>query len=372
MKVRRLLIPMFLFVFSWVMMLPNNIVKADSTGQSTAVLQSGDYIYYVNQTNKNLCSIKKDGTEIKILSKDKVNGNIVIKGNYIYYGTQDNKIVKNKFYNQIYKIKKDGTGKTKLADLEAYSTYIDCIDGDYIYFTKTSLKSGDTRLHRVTTSGTKLSQLTNGAYDVSIADKKIYYHVLYGGGPNIGNLFSMNLDGTNKKLLRKNVTKFIISGSEIFYTSAESPEEDVYLQYLNKMNVDNTKNEVIAKIGEARICEITKAVTCYTSNSKLYQMDNKTGHITELATLAGDFSYGGFMIKSNRVYYVDATATKSVLYCVSLDGKEKATIYELNGDIAYIEVVDSKIFFVERSYESNKITQCYYDRTTEQLTQLDE
>lgn len=371
MNLKKLLIPMLLLFFSWVIILPGDIVRADDTEQSAMVLQSGNYIYYVNQTNKYLCSIKKDGTGAAVLSKDKVNGNIIIKGNWIYYGTQNNKVVKNKFYNQIYKIKKDGTGKTKLADMEAYSTYIDYMDGSYIYFTKTSLESGGTKLYRVTTSGTKLSQLTTGAYNVSIANKKIYYHLLYGGGPNIGNLYSMSLDGTNKKLLRKNVTQFSINGNDIFYTTAEYGENEIYIQHLNRMNLDTNKNEVIAKIGEARICEITRTATCYTSNSKLYQMNNTTGAITQLATLEGDFSYGGFLIKSNRVYYVDATSTKSTLYYLSLDGKEKELIYEINGDIAYIEVVDNKVFFVERSYETSKTTQCFYDQQTKKLVQLD-
>ena len=90
-----------------------------------------DYIYYTNE-NKQICRIKTDGTDDKVIIETEAY-NMNVLGDYIYY--LNYKDLENEDYTVcIYKVKKDGSEETKIIkELETYSSFIDLV-GDWVLY----------------------------------------------------------------------------------------------------------------------------------------------------------------------------------------------------------------------------------------------
>lgn len=165
-KIFKIMLNLFLIV---AVLLDVNIAAASKSGKETGYgCQKGNYIYYAfemsgvrmgirrynikTQESKEICSYMLNGEE--------TNGfyNISVKGNYIYavwdqgYGTSE-------FKKYIYRIKKDGSKKQRLA-----CGNNPVIIGNRIYYEK--------------------CKLVNESYSHTESTEKIY---------------SMKLDGSNKK-----------------------------------------------------------------------------------------------------------------------------------------------------------------------------
>lgn len=113
----------------------------------------GDWIYYRNDAlNGNLYKVKTDGTnKTKLNDDDVVNINAV--GDWIYYFDVKRRSFAGNVYH-IYKIKTDGTEKTKIyaSDISGLiSTMV--VKDDYIYFDKIG------EVHRMKTDGTQMTSL---------------------------------------------------------------------------------------------------------------------------------------------------------------------------------------------------------------------
>ncbi len=124
--------------------------KTGNTGGNIAncgvIAKQGDWIYYCNfNDNRKLYKIKTDGTEKTKLNDDH-STYINVSGDWVYYTSSSSA---GTYGGKIYKIKIDGSGKTKLSDDEA--GYVN-VSGDWIYY---SNYDDMDKLYKIKTDGTK-------------------------------------------------------------------------------------------------------------------------------------------------------------------------------------------------------------------------
>lgn len=159
-----------------------------------AALQ-GDWIYYSNENDwRKLYKIKVDGTgKTKILDDQVAFINVV--GDWIYYSN-----------GGICKIKTDGTGKTNLSD---YALYVNVI-GDLIYYS-----NGNLMLYKIKTDGTNKTKLSDEmSANINVVGDWIYY---CNSNDNY-KLYKIKTDGTEQTKLSDNApTFFNVSGDWIYY-----------------------------------------------------------------------------------------------------------------------------------------------------------
>ena len=98
-----------------------------------SVYISGDWIYYMENRNEGLLSkMKLDGSAAMKICDDPM-GSFVVDGDWIFYnsmGTKEEKMAG----GALYKIRNDGTGKTKLLDIRWDHGNPQGVIGDWVYF----------------------------------------------------------------------------------------------------------------------------------------------------------------------------------------------------------------------------------------------
>ncbi|MBC3887836.1 DUF5050 domain-containing protein [Acetobacterium paludosum] len=202
----------------------NRLAKIRTDGSEKTVLTDegafylnviGDWIYY---SGSGLTKIKTDGSEKTILSDDRVSI-INVVADWIYYCRPSPE--GEKFGGAIYKIKTDGSEKTKLCDDAA--SIINATD-DWIYYcyTPATVEKGTTRgfgdfgeLYKIRTDGTEKTKLSSdrAAY-INVVGDWIYYA---DDGDN-DKLYKIKTDGTEKNRLFDDVaTRINVVGDWIYY-----------------------------------------------------------------------------------------------------------------------------------------------------------
>lgn len=195
-------------------------MKIDGTGKAklsndvvSIINIVGDWNYYTSY-NYGLYKMKTDGTNNIDLNDDNHVENINVVGDWIYYTKFDDSLG---FY-QIYKIKTDGTGNIKLSDNQ--KNQIPCINvvDDWIYYTSINdhskeqedYNNNDTlkpvpenfaTLYKMKTDGTEKTKLEDKCDSfINIIGGWIYYSI--GESSNDG-LYKIKTDGTGKQLIEK-------------------------------------------------------------------------------------------------------------------------------------------------------------------------
>lgn len=164
--------------------------------------QKGDWIYYRNGSDGDkLYKVKNDGSEKTKLDDDRaININVV--DDWVYYSNYSD-------YYGIYKIKTDGTERTKLS--EDMTTELSVV-GDWIYYNNDWQKG--CRLYKIRTDGTDRTQL-NEDYSgyINVSGDWIYYTNIYNGYK----VYKVKTDGTKKTDLGFNGFSTIVENDWIFY-----------------------------------------------------------------------------------------------------------------------------------------------------------
>lgn len=222
-KIFKVILNLFLIV---TVLLDANIVAASKSGKETGYgCQKGKYIYYAfemsgvrmgiqrynikTQENKEICSYMFNGTE--------TNGfyNISVRKNYIYtvwdqgYGTSE-------FKKYIYRIKKDGSKKQRLACGDN-----PVIIGNRIYYEKCKLK------------------------------KNNYEGQKYSYTESTGKIYSMKLDGTNKKKNKSIKMKKLSANS--YGNNERTDTINGYQYYINGKSIYR-KSEKTGKVKKVMSC----------------------------------------------------------------------------------------------------------------------
>lgn len=153
----------------------------------------GDYIYYAKYTNSDnpqnfsIYKMKNDGTDKQIVGSKR---GIYLQNvdNKIYYLNVDDNY-------KIYRIDEDGSNN-QLISSDSAVDYMK-VQGDWIYYC--NVDDNDS-LYRVRKDGTQRQKLNfDNSKNVNIVDNYIYYSSI--DENNSGSLYSMEIDGSNKKLL---------------------------------------------------------------------------------------------------------------------------------------------------------------------------
>ncbi|MGE5328957.1 MAG: DUF5050 domain-containing protein [Deltaproteobacteria bacterium] len=191
--------------------------------------QSGDWIYYQNtEDGYKLYKIKTDGTS-KTKLNDKPSWRMSVVGDWIYYAEDEG--------HQVYKIKIDGSNKTKIGNVRAM--YLNIV-GDWMYYAH---DGEGYKLYKAKIDGTEETLLDdNCSCDISVIGEWIYY-IMY-DTTNISSssdikyyLYRIKTDGTQKtKLVDGAVTKYKIKDGWIYYDALLDSDITSY-----KMKLDGTE-----------------------------------------------------------------------------------------------------------------------------------
>ena len=151
------------------------------------------------------------GSNTTVNTKGNTNGNIdnfgqaALQGDWIYYTD----------FLALYKIKTDGTGKTKLSDGSAF--FINVV-GDWIYYYSDSTDGGTYKIKTDGTGKTKL-EIESPGYSVSyinVVGDWIYFTSFDGEASKI---YKVKTDGTAKTMINNDNSSFInVVGDWIYYS----------------------------------------------------------------------------------------------------------------------------------------------------------
>jgi hypothetical protein len=250
-----------------------------------AALQ-GEWIYY---SNDGLYKIKTDGTaKTKISSEGATHINVI--GDWIYYINGN--------VGSIYKIKIDGTGKTKLFDDNEY--YYMNVIGDWIYYAGVSDSGG---LYKIKTDGTEKTKISGEYFDpktnvVNDWIYWIYYDYSYGAGyGHFGKLYKIRTDGTGEIKIFDDLTADVnIVGDWVYYINYSDNSK------LYKIKTDGTAK--IMLIDDSTVASINVAGDWiyYSNQSNSFGLYKTKTDGTGKSMLIGD-SVGGINVVGDWIYY---------------------------------------------------------------------
>lgn len=183
----------------------------------------GEWIYYTDdQENGDLYKIKLDGTQKTKLSQD-TPSYINVSEDWVYYS--------NNMDGKLYKIKTDGSQRTKLSDDTCRMT---TLSGDWIYYVNASDSNS---IWKVSTDGKQIIKLSGDyAWSLNVVGDTIYYV----NADENNRIYKMNDDGSGKSRINDSVSAsmMLVFDDTIFYADYSSSSSfNIY-----KMKTDGTGN----------------------------------------------------------------------------------------------------------------------------------
>lgn len=270
------------------------------------VAESGDWIYYRNHSDNDwLYKVKKDGTQKTKVFEDRAE-NINVIGDWIYYTNYYN-------YDCMYKVKTDGTGRTQVVgDMTSFIT----IKGDWIYYISlgTDISGADYQLRKMKVDGkkkaslVKMNHLKTQMQYINITDDAIYFVLR----SSRNWLYKTDLEGDDMQIVNKERTYLTsIADGWIYYINGS---EDFKLY---RMKTDGSSR---AKLTDSPVHHYNmKDGWIYYANEaeegKLYKMKLDG---SEKTALPANISFGGISIAGDWIYY--QTDKYGTTYRVRIDG----------------------------------------------------
>ena len=192
--------------------------RGNTTGNisnNALVASQGEWIYYCDiSDDQKLYKVKTDGTGKTKLSND-MSSYVNVIGDWIYYLSIDGDI-------GIYKIKTDGTEKTRIGE-EAMGVYLNVIGG-WIYYSEWSDEKGN--LYKMKTDGTDRTKLNDDQSDyINVVGDRVYYINQSDGNK----LYKINTDGADRtKLNDDNCYAINVSDDWIYYINVVDYDYNPY------------------------------------------------------------------------------------------------------------------------------------------------
>jgi uncharacterized protein YchJ len=284
-----------------------NSTAIGNTGGNIAnrggVAQQGDWIYYLNDSDSynNIYKIRTDGSDRIKLSNDNCRF-INVVGDWIYY----------QYYGdggKLYKIRTDGSDRTILNDDDSW--YINVV-GDWIYYQNCS---DGGKLYKIRTDGSDRSKLNNDdSWYINVVDDLIYYQ----NCSDDGKIYKIRTDGSGRSKLNNDSSTFINVVSDWIY-------------YLNDSDIHNN----------------------------IYKIRTDGSDRTKLNNDLSAF----INVVSDWIYYTNADDRFSI-YKIRTDGSDRT---KLNNDFStFINVVGDWIYY-KNVYDNNKIYKIRTDGTQNEL-----
>lgn len=267
------------------------------------IVSKGKKVYYLAFDEGKVDGIYKANKNSK--NKEKVSSEygyyLNIKGNYIYYISEEN--------SQLIKTKLNGENSQVIA--ENVSLAPATIVGKWIYYFE------GTNLFKIKTNGKNRTQLSNKTIEnYQIVGKEIYYSYESNGNYVIA---KMNLNGKNITKIDEDAGReFFVKGNKIYFISEKYDMENYEYKYeLCKMKT-NGKNK-------DKICSIEGGLDTYTVN------------FTE-----------------DALYYAKAVKDeKMAIYSIKLNGKDETKITEVNTYSNAINIIDKYMYYIDEDEQEN-------------------
>lgn len=269
------------------------------------VAEKGDWIYYRNHSDNDwLYKIKKDGTEkTKIIDDAPYNINVI--GDWIYYSNEY-------YYGHIYKIKTDGTERTPVN--EDMTDYI-MVKGDWIYFTSigTDIGGTDYQMRKISVSDNNEKSLLEMNHKVTrmqyrnITKDSIYF-VLQSQNSW---LYKSDLEGKHLKIVNKEASYFIYILEDWLYYVNGSDDFKLYRMKLDGSNKTKLNDD---KTGTINFKDGWIYYNNRSDEGKIYKIRLDGSGKTKVS----DINYQKISIAGDWIYYpVDNYGTT---YRVRIDG----------------------------------------------------
>lgn len=267
------------------------------------VVSKGKKVYYLAFDEGKVDGIYKANKNGK--NKEKVSSEygyyLNIKGNYIYYISEEN--------SQLIRTKSNGENSQVIA--ENVSLAPTTIVGKWIYYFE------GTNLFKVKTNGKNRTQLSNKTIEnYQIVENEIYYSYESNGNYVIA---KMNLNGKNiTKIDEEAGREFFVKGNKIYFINEKYDMENYEYKYeLCKMKTNGKNKE--------KICNIEGGLDTYTVN------------FTE-----------------DALYYAKAIKDeKMAIYTIKLNGKDETKVTEVNTYSNAINIIDKYMYYIDEDEQGN-------------------
>jgi hypothetical protein len=169
--------------------------------------KQGDWIYFRSPDRKlyGLYKMRTDGTQ-KTRLNDDYPRYINVIGDWVYYISS----------GAIYKVRTDGTDRTLLYTAENYFVAYLNVVGDWMYFKDTDNSDSDFNVYKLRTDGTDLSVACDDQiWGMYIANGWIYY---INWDDSMSSVFKIRTDGTEKtRVFNDYVRSFNVEGNWLYY-----------------------------------------------------------------------------------------------------------------------------------------------------------
>ena len=269
------------------------------------VSKDANYTYYVEKAQTNsyqgdlfiskgeyyLYKADKSGSKEVIYSGNVKNINI--DDGFLYFNKDDD------YYNQgIYKIKNDGSnGKTLVNGIN----YLAQKSGDYIYYT-TSFND----ICRVKSDGSVKEEIyitdidTRYIDNINISGEWIYFSSYYDTSEELTDrcIYKMKLDGSElTKVGQVDITKMNVSGEWIYYINAEG---------LFKIKTDGSSNEKLVggDLSSYSSLNVSLKSIYYTYDGSIYKIDLDGKNKVKIVS-GSQFTTDKINLVGNHIYYYD-------------------------------------------------------------------
>lgn len=299
---------------------------------------SGIYTTISGQRATNQC-------EVKILDDfgyseaSNVNGNT--SSNLTWFGTttQQGDWVYYNSYNELFKMKSDGTEKTRL------KSFTDCsnlnVVGDSIYYSYYSDPANAPTvcgIYKMNTDGSDVIKVSNDACDeLEVICDQMYFVSNF-------KLYRMNLDGTSKIQLADNVNRvFTISDNWIYYIKRNNDNREIF-----KIRTNGTSMTKISNINDVeRINTVGDYIYFdrYYSDG-FYRIGTNGANYAQLSksNLYGWNVTGNWIYYTIPVgYYSNLSNQSNKLYRMCIDGTNNTKL--TNYGIGNFNIVNDWIYF---------------------------
>ncbi|HYF75000.1 MAG TPA: DUF5050 domain-containing protein [Candidatus Nitrosocosmicus sp.] len=285
----------------------------------TEFVVAGDYIYYDERGS--ISRVKTDGTGWKQIAKGGIFAYFIVHGDWIYYSTPMEDM-------KLYRMKTDGTKKTKVYDVHAdYKNII----GDWIYFS--DFHTGN--LCKIKLDGTGITRLNSesGASYIHLIDDTVFFSETYG-------FRRVKTDGTQRQSMQEfliktpeDISAELLNGTvntmgnsnmnlmnDGFITRQGEWEFFQEGSLIYRQKADGSQKTIIKYLYNIKNLNVVGNMIYYMVDGKMYRMLNNGSDETRLGEDPARYMF----VVGEWVYYVHDTEDK--LYRMKTDGSGKALL----------------------------------------------
>lgn len=274
------------------------------------VATQGEWIYFSNRKDNNyLYKIKKDGSELTLLTKTPAQ-NINVVGGWIYFSNQD-----------IFKIKLDGSSLTKLLN----ENCVWCqVYNNWIYYIN---KSSSPKLNRMKIDGTTYQTVTsNTSLYVNLNGKSIICYTFEQSKDSEGEVYIINTNGFAMNSIYDARPSDIASNSKaIFMVDKKELNQitkyDLTTKESKKHTLANDINVTSINATEDAIYFVDKKPNA-SGKAAIYKLDPTTFKTTKLHEIKNAGSSNiQINVHDNWIYFINPD-NGNKLYRIKTDGSK--------------------------------------------------